>query len=96
MQDTHNDYTTLEFFKDFMQGSNMKSLTIIWLTCLAGFSYAAEEESIPPIVNEPIEIVLVCPEGSKHQGEEVPAWVTTTAATKFFCNEVSDEIEIGE
>ncbi len=87
---------SIRIYIDFMQGSNMKSLTIIWLTCLVGTVFADEKQSIQPIINEPIEIVLVCPEGSKYQGEKVPEWVTTSAATEFFCNEASEETEIAE
>ena len=74
----------------------MKSLTVLWFTFLVGICYATEDENITPIIQDPIEIVLICPEGSKHEGEKVPKWVTNNDAIKFFCDGPQQETEIGE
>ncbi len=75
----------------------MKSITILILSLLACICFATEsEEQVKPILPEPVEIVLVCPEGSKHEGEELPKWVTTIEATDFYCNEIIEETEIAE
>ena len=79
-----------------MKGRNMKSLHVIWFTFLIGIGYASEDEEVTPIIKEPVEIVLVCPEGSKHEGEELPKWVTTKDATEFFCDGSKQETEISE
>ena len=64
---------------------------------MAGICYATEkEEVITPVLTEPVEIVLVCPEGSKHEGDELPEWVTTDEAVLFYCNESVSETEIAE
>ena len=75
----------------------MKSIAILILSLLACICFASEsEEQIKPILTEPVEIVLVCPEGSKHEGEELPEWVTTQEASDFYCNEAVEETEIAE
>ena len=79
-----------------MKGNIMKSLNVIWLTFLIGICYASEDTNITPIIKDPVEIVLVCPEDSKHEGEELPKWVTTNNAIEYFCNEANNETEIAE
>ena len=79
-----------------MKGCNMKSLHVIWLTLLVGICYASKDENTTPPIEDPVEIVLVCPEGSKHEGEELPKWVTTKDATEYFCNGPKTETEIAE
>ena len=75
----------------------MKSIAILIITFLSSICFATEsEEQISPILAEPIEIVLVCPEGSAHEGEELPQWVTTEEAAEFFCNEATEDTEIAE
>ena len=75
----------------------MKSITILFFTFIAAVCYASEDvEKITPILIEPVEIVLACPEGSKHEGEELPDWVSTEEAAEFFCNEKVEETEIAE
>ena len=75
----------------------MKSLNVLFFTFLVGICYASEnDEDITPIITEPVELVLLCPEGSKFEGELVPKWVTTDEATEFFCNDAIEETEIGE
>ena len=75
----------------------MKSIAILIITFITSICFASEnEEQITPIIAEPIEIVLVCPEGSKHEGDELPAWVTTEEAAEFFCNDTEEETEIAE
>ena len=75
----------------------MKSITILCFTFLAVVCHASEDvEKITPILTEPVEIVLVCPEGSKHEGDELPHWASTEEAAKFFCNETVEETEIAE
>ena len=73
----------------------MKSLLVIALTFLVSICNASEQEKVKPLVAEPVEIVLVCPEGSKHEGEEVPKWVTNEEAIKFYCDS-PEETEIAE
>jgi hypothetical protein len=80
-----------------MKGLNMKSITILYFTFISLICYASEsEDGIAHIITEPVELVLVCPEGSKHEGEELPTWVTTEEATKFYCNELVEDSEIAE
>ena len=66
---------------------------------VTSFCYASDNDTrIEPLVIqlEPVEIVLLCPVGSQHEGELVPKWVTTDEATEFFCNDAAEEIEIAE
>ncbi len=75
----------------------MKSITIFFLTLLAGVCYATEDEDDQsPKLTKPVEIVLVCPKGSKHEGDKLPEWVTTKDAEDFYCNESVNETEIAE
>ncbi len=75
----------------------MKSIAILIFIFLTSICFASEsEEQITPILAEPIEIVLVCPKGSKYEGEELPKWVTTEEAAEFFCNDTVEETEIAE
>ena len=70
------------------------------LLCITSFSYASESEgTIPRIIAapaEPLEVVLLCPEGSQHEGELVPNWVTNDEATDYFCNDSTEDTEVGE
>ncbi len=62
-------------------------------------SYASENvRTIEPLIIQPVpvEVVLLCPEGSQHEGELVPKWVTSDEATEFFCNDSTEETEVGE
>jgi len=82
-----------------MQKHYMKSLFVLCFTFLASICFASENEKrIEPIIIqlEPVEVVLLCPEGSKYEGELVPKWVSTDEATDFFCNDSEDESEVGE
>lgn len=67
---------------------------------LTSFAHATESEgTIPRIITapaEPLEVVLLCPEGSQHEGELVPKWVTNDEATDYFCNDSTEEMEISE
>jgi hypothetical protein len=66
---------------------------------LASVCHASEDEKrIEALIiqPEPVEVVLLCPEGSKYEGELVPKWVSTDEATEFFCNDTDDETEIAE
>ena len=82
-----------------MQKRYMKSIFILCFTFLTSICFASENEKrIETLIiqPEPVEVVLLCPEGSKYEGELVPKWVSTDEATDFFCNETSDETEIAE
>ena len=75
----------------------MKLIAILALALLTGICCAAEDkDDSTPVLTKPVEIVLVCPKGSKHEGDELPQWVTTEDATNFYCNESVDETEIAE
>ncbi len=76
-----------------------RSLSVLCLFLLASICNAAEDGKrieILIIQPEPVEVVLLCPEGSKYEGELVPKWVSTDEATDYFCNDTSDETEIAE
>lgn len=80
-----------------MKRRYLKFLNALFLTCLASICYASEnEDAIPLIITEPVEIVLLCPEGSKYEGELVPKWVTSDEATYYFYNDSTKETEVGE
>jgi len=86
--------------RTIVQRRCIKSLCAISLLCLASQSYSAESEgTIPRIIAapaEPLEVVLLCPEGSQHEGELVPKWVANEEAMEFFCNDAEEETEVGE
>jgi len=78
----------------------MKVLNIIWLTFLGltfsvGIGHASMDEDKEPRIQEPLELVLVCPEESKHAGDELPRWVTSSEAVDYFCNH-TQETELAE
>jgi len=80
-----------------MNRRDMKLLSALCFTCLANFCYASEnEDTIPLVITEPVEIVLLCPDSSQHEGELVPKWVTSDEAIEFFCNDSTEETEVGE
>ena len=82
-----------------MQKRYMKSIFVLCFTFLTSICFASENEKrIETLIiqPEPVEVVLLCPEGSKYEGELVPKWVSTDEATDFFCNETNDETEIAE
>ena len=82
-----------------MRKRYMTSLSVLCFIFLASVCHASDNEKrIEPLITqpEPVEVVLLCPEGSKYEGEPVPKWVSTDEATDFFCNETSDETEIAE
>ena len=68
----------------------IKSVFALGVLCMSSFSYASENEgTIPRIITAPaeplaLEVVLLCPEGSQHEGELVPNWVTNDEATDYF------------
>lgn len=78
----------------------MNPVLALCLLCLTSFSNASESEgTIPRIIAspaEPLEVVLLCPEGSQHEGELAPNWVTNDEATDFFCNDSIEETKVGE
>lgn len=82
-----------------MQIHIIKSVCALYFAAQTSFCYATEDEKdVSQIIMqpEPIEVVLLCPEGSKHEGELVPKWVTTEEATEYFCNDTYEDTEIGE
>lgn len=72
------------------------------LLSVTSISYAADSEgTIPRIITAPaeplaLEVVLLCPEGSQHEGELLPKWVTNDEATDYFCNDSTEEMELSE
>lgn len=75
------------------------------LICASGFlfltsiCYASDSNTrVKPIITKPerVDVVLLCPEGSKFEGELVPKWVTTDEATDYFCNDTYEETEVSE
>lgn len=82
-----------------MNSRTIKLFSTLCFAFLAGASFASEKnKTIAPIITqiEPVEIVVLCPAGSQHEGELVPKWVTSDEATEFFCNDSIKETEIGE
>jgi len=77
-----------------------KFISVLCFTCITSFSYASEnDETIPRIIPapaEPLDVVLLCPEGSQHEGELVPKWVANDEAMEFFCNDADDVTEVAE
>jgi hypothetical protein len=65
---------------------------------MSSISLASDHNNvIAPVLDqpEPIEIVILCPAGSQHEGELIPKWVTNDEAAEFFCND-SEELELAE
>ena len=82
-----------------MQRRYTKYFSALCFMLLTSTSYASENvRTLEPLITQPetVEIVLLCPEGSQHEGELVPKWVTTDEATEFFCNDAIEETEIAE
>ena len=78
----------------------MKSLRVICFTLLLCTGYASGVEKVEPIIVEPqkietIEVVTVCPDGSKYAGEKIPGWVVGEESINYFCNS-EDESVIAE
>ena len=81
-----------------MNSRNMRLLSALCFTFLTSICFASEnDQTIEPIFIqiEPVEIVMLCPDDSQHEGELIPKWVTSDEATEFFCND-SDELELAE
>jgi hypothetical protein len=72
-------------------------LSLLSLSFLTSICFASEDnKDIAPILQlEPIEVVLLCPAGSQHEGELIPNWVANDEAAEFFCND-AEEKEIAE
>ena len=82
-----------------MQRRYTKYLNALCFMLLMPTSYASENvRTIEPLITQPelVEVVLLCPEGSQHEGELVPNWVTTDEATDYFCNDSTEKTEVGE
>ncbi|MFK7814834.1 MAG: hypothetical protein AB8B92_00710 [Gammaproteobacteria bacterium] len=76
----------------------MKLLSALCLVFFASTSFASgNNKVVTPIIlqPEPVEMVMLCPDNSQHEGELIPKWVTSDEAIEFFCND-SEEIEIAE
>lgn len=76
----------------------MQLLSVLCLLFFSSISFASDNHSVvTPIILQPelVELVMLCPEGSQHEGELIPKWVTNEEAIEFFCND-SEELEIAE
>lgn len=82
-----------------MKGFKMKFLFVCCTTFMVWISHASEPDEMTTInVNKPVQIVLVCPNGTKHEGEELPQGITNDNAIEYFCDGPKSEMdtEIGE
>ena len=76
----------------------MKLHNVIWFSFLIGIACASEDDDTTLLIKDPVEIdiVLVCSEGTKHEGDEIPAWITTQNARDFYCDGPEEETQLGE